>query len=99
MQNIIRFIKIRVSTKIRNLLISIYFYIIVSFSFFSFSIVVVFFFVANVAEEKEEIDETNCFFLQVAAVIWITTVTATLESDSHGNWSNEKVNAKNFPVS
>lgn len=44
MQNIIRFIKIRVSTKIRNLLISIYFYIIVSFSFFSFSIVIVFFY-------------------------------------------------------
>ncbi|KAK9305598.1 hypothetical protein QLX08_003384 [Tetragonisca angustula] len=26
----------------------------------------------------------------VAAVIWTATVTATLESDSHGNWSNEK---------
>ncbi|CAL7942239.1 unnamed protein product [Xylocopa violacea] len=29
-----------------------------------------------------------CYF--GLAVIWIATVTATLESDSHGNWGNEK---------
>ncbi|XP_078042023.1 uncharacterized protein LOC144472635 [Augochlora pura] len=27
----------------------------------------------------------------VATVVWIATVTATLESDSRGNWSNEKI--------